>query len=96
MKTYRYQSTNAVGATDLNQELAEAQRLGQPAELYSITIYDAAGVIQHPESAEALYLPGEGRLGIAWGADASWADVGDIESGIEMWLNDGPAWEAAN
>jgi len=46
--------------------------------------------------AVALYLPSEGRLGIAWGADADWADVDDLESGIEMWVNDPDEWEARN
>ena len=66
------------------------------AEAALIRIYDAAGITPAAETADALYLPDEGRLGIAWGADATWADVEDLESGIEMWLNDGDAWERAN
>jgi hypothetical protein len=36
-----------------------------------------------------------GRLGIAWGADATWADgVESLETGVEMWLNNPEEWEA--
>jgi hypothetical protein len=49
--------------------------------------------------AEALYSPDDGRLGIAWGADADWGDVNDaldIGPAIDDWLNDLEAWEARN
>lgn len=82
-------------ATDLAAEWADRSGPNTPAmNAYSITIYDATGTQPAAETAEALYV--DGRLGIAWGADATWADVRDVESGIEMWLNDGDAWEAAN
>jgi hypothetical protein len=58
---------------------------------YRVTIDDEAG--ERTERAQALYSPRAGRLGIAWGADASWADVPDVEAGIEMWLTDPDAWE---
>jgi hypothetical protein len=35
-------------------------------------------------------------MGIAWGADATWADVDGLESGIEMYLNDGEEWDQRN
>jgi len=91
MKTYTYRriSTQDLSATDLR---AEADQNG--GEAYRITIYDATGTRAAPETAQALYA--DGRMGIAWGADATWADVKDVESGIEMWLNDGDAWERAN
>lgn len=90
MKTFTYRGIAAsdLTATDLRAEVTPT------AETYRITIYDATGTRAAPETAQALYA--NGRLGIAWGADATWADVKDVESGIEMWLNDGDAWEAAN
>jgi len=93
MKTYGYYGIDpyALTATDL---LKEAQAANKP-HAYAVRIFGEDGK-QAAETAEALYLPSEGRLGIAWGADATWADVKDVESGIEMWLNDGDAWEAAN
>lgn len=90
MKTFRYEqiATDKLTATDLQEEVTPA------ATAYRITVYDSTGTRAYPETAEALYA--DGRLGIAWGADATWADVKDVESGIEMWLNDGEAWEAGN
>lgn len=63
---------------------------------FRIEVYNDEGTRQEAETAEAVYVEAIGRLGIAWGADATWADVDDLESGIEMWLNDGEAWEARN
>ena len=94
MKTYTYQLiiSDDLTATDLRDEARAA--LGD-AQAARITIYKDNGQ-REAEAAEALWLPSEGRLGVAWGAEATWADVRDLESGIEMWLNDGDAWEAAN
>lgn len=94
MRTYTYRDIvpDTLAATDLRAE-AEAN---PAAAAYCITIYDATGTRAAPETAEALYDLNAGRMGIAWGADATWADVSDVESGIEMWLNDGDAWEAAH
>ena len=86
--TYRGIAASDMSAIDLRAEVTPT------AETYRITIYDATGTRAMPETAEAVYV--DGRLGIAWGADATWADVADLESGIEMWLNDGDAWTAAN
>lgn len=58
------------------------------AKAYRITIYDDQGMNPEAETAEALYSPEDGRLGIAWGASATWADVESVEDGIEEWLND--------
>jgi len=90
MKTFSYAPipTRSLTATDLREE-AE----GVPtAKAYSIIIY--VNGKHAAESAQALYA--DGRLGIAWGAEATWADVRDVESGIEMWLNDDEAWESAH
>ncbi|MBF6614695.1 MAG: hypothetical protein IVW55_16415 [Chloroflexi bacterium] len=50
----------------------------------------------NPEEASMLFIPEWQRLGVAWGADATWATVADLEAGVEMYVNDGDAWEAAN
>lgn len=94
MKTYRYEEIHPLRltATDLQGERESAS--SDPL-CYCIMVYDEDDCLM-PERAQALYFPTEGRLGIAWGADATWADVKDVESGIEMWLNDPEAWEAAN
>lgn len=98
MKTFTYTpiATDALTATDLREEVT-TDRTHEPyvttLTAYSIVIYNEDGTRQ-TETAEALY--GDGRLGVAWGADATWGDARDVESGIAMWLNDGDAWEAAN
>ena len=65
-------------------------------QAYRITIYDDKGMNPEAATAQALFWPEDNRLGIAWGADATWADVESVETGIEMWLNDPEAWEAGN
>jgi len=49
-----------------------------------------------PEVADALYLPDIGRMEIARGADTTWADVPDVETGIEWYIIDPERWEALN
>ena len=49
-----------------------------------------------PQTAEYLYLPAIGRIGIAWGADADWADAESVDAGIAMWLNDPEEFAAKN
>ena len=96
MKTFGYRQYRPTFElfkhSDLMEEWEQSDRSGK---CYIITVYREDGTVYH-EAAEALYLPNEGRLGIAWGSDATWADVTGVESGIEMWLNDPDAWEAAN
>lgn len=49
-----------------------------------------------PEAGLILYSETLGRMGVTWGGDPSWADVNDVESGLQMYLNDGEAWSARN
>lgn len=92
-RTYRYETISVADLPpDLNAEAID----GQATEAVEITIYDETGTVAEAEVAQALYLPEIGRMGISWGADATWANVDDLESGIEMWLNDGEEWEARN
>lgn len=94
-RTFRYEvmPLDRLTATDL-REIAAGAPVG--AEAYRITIVENDRPAA--EAAEALYLPDEGRLGIAWGADADWADVADIhvETAIGLWLNDADEWAARN
>jgi len=87
--TYTQIDVEELVATDLRQEVIQAND-NDHVSAYSIRIGDMA------EKAEALYFPMQHRLGIAWGADATWADVETLESGIEMYVNDGEAWNARN
>ena len=92
-KQFTYQSItrDELTASDLRSEIESYEG---PKLVTRIIIFDNGTSL--PEHAEAVYLPDEDRLGIAWGADASWATVHDFSSGIEMWLNDNEAWEQAN
>ena len=94
MRTYRYEDLPAekLSAMDLRLE-HENDPTG---ELYRIYIFGADGRAE-AETAEVLYCPQSGRVGIAWGADADWMDsTGDIERDIDIWLNDPDEFEARN
>lgn len=65
-------------------------------QAYRVEVYTDDGTREEAEAAEALYIPSLLRLGCAWGADDTWANVDDLESGIDMWLNDPDEWEARN
>ena len=84
--------TLRLSATDLRRAALEEDADGDVAEAYRITIFDDDGR-EYPNRAEALYLPGDGRIGMAWGADADWTDSsGDVARDIDAWLNDAD-WE---
>ncbi|MDE1904936.1 MAG: hypothetical protein KGH75_00615 [Rhodospirillales bacterium] len=76
-------------ATDLASEIA---RMADPTgvECYRLWIGDSA------QPAQVVYSPPDQRIGIAWGADATWADAIDAESGAAMYVNDPDAFAAAN
>jgi hypothetical protein len=100
----------ALTVLDLQEEaeLYNEASMFNSANPYRITIYDDQGMNPEVETAQAVFCPPfglghgggpdgtEGRLGIAWGADATWADAESVETGIEMWLNDPAEWEARN
>jgi hypothetical protein len=102
-RLFRYTeiSPAELGSLDLREEaeqITAGEIDGVSAEgmqAFIITILDED---EHPyaETADALYVPSFGRLGIAWGADATWADVDDVKSGIEMWLNNDEEWARRN
>ncbi len=78
-----------ITATDLQREIPVANiENSHDVCCYLINIEGSV------EKAQAVHI--DGRLGIAWGADAAWADVDDVESGIEMWLNNPDEWEKRN
>jgi len=98
MYTFRYEDkrTEDLISTDLQHEYAAL--LGEQqatAQAYKVYIFKFDRV--EPETAEVLYLPSDQRIGIAWGAQGTWADsTGDLERDIDMWLNNPDEWEARN
>jgi hypothetical protein len=83
-------TANQIGATDLQQELAD----DSSAVCFVIRYADGDGYSSR--AAEGIYYASAGRMGIAEGGDGTWADVASLESGIEMYVNDADAWELAN
>ena len=85
---------------DLREEYAAILGRGAEAEYGEICIFSETPPFGDPapaaEWAHYLYIPAEGRLGIAWGAGASWADVPSVDEGIYLWLNDPEEWESRN
>ena len=85
--TFRYGAVDIerIASNDFHEGFLNAKN----AQTFRVTIFpDGVDECPEIEQADALYLPAEGRLGIAWGADATWVDVHDVESGIEIWHND--------
>jgi hypothetical protein len=78
-----------ISALDLQESIEELTKEG-----HAVTV----GTIDrgHAERACFVYCAAIGRIGIAWGSFADWADVDDLESGIEMWVNDPEEFEARN
>jgi|SRR5579859_1704760 len=93
-RIFTYEAINGedITSTDLQEERA---RCSEKTMALRIRILDSAEK-EFAERAEALYDPEAGRIGISWGADATWADADGLEEGIEMWLNDGEEWNRRN
>lgn len=85
---YHLVSLEDITATDL----LEVGRIASKDQMQVFHVF----IKGHAERADAIYLPDQGRMGIAWGSDATWADVDSIESGIDMWLNDPEEWNKRN
>ena len=112
-RTFRIEQ---IGLSELTVVDLRAESRGEGEERnYATSFYQAFRVWIGDEAvpAQALYVEfldsgqatGGGRLGIAWGADATWGDVhgtwgdngmADIERAIDEWLNNAEAWEARN
>lgn len=90
--TYEVIDLDDLASTDLKEE---AKQCSDGVQALRIRVLDADEQEQ-AERAEGLYDPESGRLGIAWGADASWASVEGVESGIDRYLNDGELWSQRN
>lgn len=93
---YTYIEVSELTAQDLIEEIAIAQTNNATVVCARITLWNERTSQPYAEAAQALYLPSDGRLGVAWGANATWADVASLEAGIEMWCNDPHGWLAAN
>jgi hypothetical protein len=82
--------------SDLCAEAEEAMNAGKQIEAVSISLWDDAGITPKAEAATGLYLPDVGRIGIAWGADADWADAASLNEGVDLWATDSEGYAARN
>lgn len=95
MMTFTY---NEIDPTNLtSQDLKRVVESNTGWKTYTVSIFNEDGTPHSfPDTCFALHLESQGRLGISWGGDATWADVPDLETGIDIWLNDGESWIALN
>jgi hypothetical protein len=94
---YVYREGAELSSTDLLEEMAQALAQGQQAETATIILADEDGYLRtNDHCGDALYLPSVGRIGIAWGAGADWADADGLDAGIHMYIMDSEEFEARN
>lgn len=72
-------------ATDLKYE--QGKHVEEPHEAYRLYFEG------QEETADVLYFPAIGRMGIVWGNDATWASVESAREGMILWLNYPQEWE---
>ena len=79
-----------IGSTDLRDEAEQIWRDKDIAGLNMlagrIQLYGPDGHAL-PETADYLWCPEVGRLGIANGAPAYWLDADSLDEGIQLWLS---------
>lgn len=76
-----------LSACDLRDEACRQIALNRPVVAARITRCAEDGRAW-PELADALYLAEDGRIGIAWGSYADWADAPTLAAGIDLWVTD--------
>ena len=89
-------TTSEYGPADLLQAAADAIANGDTPEWHWVEIWYQGSDEHEPEAACVLVLPAAGRVGIAWGADATWADANTVDDAVECWLNRPDEWAARN
>lgn len=74
-----------LAATDLKSEVLDYIARATPrgtAVFFTYKVHKRHG----RQDGELLWLPDEGRAGIAWGADAQWTDASSPEDAVERFL----------
>ena len=79
----------AITATDLRLDAAQIED-SDGIEAYRLYLDDQV------ETADVLWFSHIQRMGIAWGANATWADASSVEEGIRIWLEDPEEWARRN
>jgi hypothetical protein len=95
---YVYYPGIELSAIDLREEMyAEIEWGGEVETARIVWVDEETGqLLTNNETAEALYIPSTGRIGIAWGAGADWADAEDLAEGIRMYCEDPDRFESGH
>lgn len=87
-----------LSAIDLRAEFALASTASDRVQAYRARAAKPDGTPE-AQALDVLHVPGSGRIGIAWGSDAQWADINDngtetVETLVEMYLSDPSSFAA--
>ena len=82
---YVYYPGQTLTANDLQKEMEAALECGEEGIETAIIVQVDPGTNLFQEIGEALYIHSLGRIGIAWGADADWADAESLAEGIRTY-----------
>jgi len=86
---YAYYPGEALTALDLREEMTAALERGDEGIETAIIVQadEATGglLLNNNERGQALYIHSLGRIGIAWGAYADWADAESLAEGIRTY-----------
>ena len=87
---YAYYPGEALTALDLREEMTAALERGDEGIETAIIVQvdeEKGGLLNNNERGQALYIHSLGRIGIAWGAYADWADAESLADGIRTYTN---------
>ena len=86
---YVYYPGETLTANDLREEMEAALEYGdegiETATIVQVDEEKGGLLINNNGCGEALYIHSLGRIGIAWGAAADWADADSLAEGIRMY-----------
>ena len=92
---YVYYPGATLTAIDLREEMEAALERGEEGieTAIIVPVDEAHGglLLENNECGQALYIHSLGRIGIAWGAYADWADADSLAEGIRMYHEGCPA-----
>ena len=94
---YVYYPGTELSAMDLREEMhAEIEWGGEVETARIVWVDEETGRLLNDGAAQALYIHSTGRIGIAWGAGADWADAESLAEGIRVYCEDPGLFESRN
>lgn len=86
---YVYYPGETLTANDLREEMEAALECGEEGIETAIIVHvdeeEGGLLLNNNECGQALYIHSLGRIGIAWGAYADWADAESLAEGIRTY-----------